>query len=392
MKTKLFVLSALLVASLTSCLKDASTTETHNYSEGEYKSISADLNLPLEVDEYQFTLPQSLGGFVVSANNRKATLGRVLFYDKRLSINNEINCASCHVATKAFSDGEQFSKGVKVDERTSRNTIALGTFPSFDAFYGSGGTRLFWDNRAASVADQSSETMKNPVEMGNTDLGKLANDLYNNVDYYKILFDKAFPEETFLTKEEQMLQALQAFVSSIGCFNTKFDIALEATKDHNADFTSHGFTAEENHGKELFMQKCASCHNLNASMGFFNGNTDPITEANNGLDEVYADNGVFHITGLEKDKGVFKVPMLRNVELTGPYMHDGRFASLEQVVEHYSTGVKNHANLHPLLKSPEGTPAYMNFTTEDKQALVKFLQTLTDRESLASSRFADPFK
>jgi len=393
MKTKLFILATFSVALFTSCIKDSTNTVTHNYSEDEYKSITANLDLPLEVDDYQFTLPQALGGRTVFADNRQATLGRVLFYDKRLSINNEINCASCHKAEKAFTDGEQFSQGVKVDERTSRNTLALGSFPSFNAYYGFGGTRMFWDNRAGSVMDQSSETMKNPVEMGNTDLAKLATDLYNNVDYYKILFDKAFPGQSYLSREDQMLQALQAFVSSIGCFRTKYDQALEKSNNQpNADFTAYGFTAEENQGKALYMQNCASCHSLNVSASSFGSPSTSIVAANNGLDMEYQDQGIYQVSFQETDKGQFKVPMLRNIALTGPYMHDGRFATLEQVVEHYSSGIKDHPNLHSMLLNNDGSPKQMNFSENEKQALVKFLHTLTDTESLASSRFADPFK
>lgn len=389
MKTKLLLLAAIAVTALSSCIKDDSTTITHNYSDEEYEALSATLNLPVDVDDYTLDLPSALGGFPVSVNDRQATLGRVLFYDKRLT-GKDISCASCHKAEKAFTDGDQFSQGVKVGERTSRNTLALGSFPSFNAYYGFGGTRMFWDNRAASVMDQSAETMKNPVEMGIADIQQLANDLLKE-RYYQILFDKAFPNTTGLTNEEKMLTAIQAFVSSIGCFNSEFDKAWVESGSNSAeaaDFTSlskHKFTAQQNEGKALFYANCASCHNLGA------GFSTVITSANNGLDMNYQDEGIYKVSGLPSDKGLFKVPMLRNVELTAPYMHDGRFATLEDVVEHYSSGIKNHPNLHENLKE-NGEAKQMNFTSEEKQALVAFLKTLTDRESLASSRYADPFK
>jgi len=390
MKTKLLLLTAFVVtASLTACLKDDSTTITHNYSDEEYQTLTATLNLPVEVDDYTLNLPNTLGGFPVSLNDRQATLGRVLFYDKRLT-GKDISCASCHKAEKAFTDGEQFSQGVKVGERTSRNTLALGSFPSFNAYYGFGGTRMFWDNRAASVMDQSAETMKNPVEMGIADLHQLATDLLKE-PYYQVLFDKAFPNSTGLSTEDKMLTAIQSFVSSIGCFNSEFDkawVESGSTSAETADFTTnskHKFTAQQNMGKTLFYANCASCHNLGA------GFTTTITSANNGLDMNYSDDGIYKVSGVPTDKGLFKVPMLRNVELTAPYMHDGRFATLEDVVEHYSSGIKNHPNLHDNLKE-NGEAKQMNFTSEEKQALVAFLKTLTDRESLASSRYADPFK
>jgi cytochrome c peroxidase len=389
MKTKLFLLSAMFAGTLTSCLKDDAETVVHNYTEDEFATVSQHLNLPVEVDDYTLNLPSTLGGFPVMSDGKQATLGRVLFYDKRLSSNKEVNCATCHAAEKAFTDGDQFSKGV-AEERTSRNTLALGSFPSFNAYYGFGGTRMFWDNRAGSVMEQSTETMKNPVEMGNTDLGALANELLQE-GYYQVLFEKAFPNTTWLTNEEKMLQALQAFVSSIGCFNTKYDKGLEAAQGtQTAEFTN--FTEIENRGKQLYNENCVSCHSLVNTSSFFGGSGTAIVAANNGLDSDYVDEGIYNISNQESDKGVFKVPMLRNIELTGPYMHDGRFATLEQVVEHYSSGVRNHPYLHEKLRNSSNQPKQMNFSEGDKQALVAFLKTLTDRESLAHVRFSDPFK
>ncbi len=380
MKTKLFFLLSGAALLLSSCLKDNSKTVTVGYTPAQYDDIKAVLNLPLEVDKYTLQLPETVGGFTVSADDKQATLGRVLFYDKRLSSTNEVNCASCHLAEKAFTDGEQFSPGVKTDERTSRNTLALGTFPSFNAYYGFGGTRMFWDNRVGTVMEQSAETMKNPVEMGNTDLTDVAEKLLQE-PYYKVLFDKAFSNANYLTNEEKMLMAIQAFVSSIGCFNTDYDKELvKHGGNQNANFES--FSAEENMGKQLYNTNCASCHNLGA-VAFTAG----ITAANNGLDVSYQDEGIGEISNDPSEMGVFKVPMLRNITLTGPYMHDGRFATLEQVVEHYSTGIKNHPNLHQNLK-----PGGMNFSESEKAALVAFLKKLEDKESLLASRYSDPFK
>src|SRR6185503_7035177 len=110
------------------------------------------------------------------------------------------------------------------------------------------------------------------------------------------------------------------------------------------------------------------------------------------LEFPYVDRGVGGITGRAQDNGLFKVPSLRNVELTAPYMHDGRFATLEEVVEHYSSGVKNHPNLSPQLRLPNGSPRLINLNAQDKAALVAFLKTLTDRSLTTEIRFSDPFK
>ncbi len=385
MKTKLFFLSAAVIGTLSSCLSDKVDSELMSYSKEELLEIQKHLNLPEGVDDYTLNLPKNLSSFPIQVNNKQATLGRVLFYDKRLSSNKEVNCATCHLPEKAFTDGEQFSQGV-AEERTSRNTLALGSFPSFNAYYGFGGTRMFWDNRASSVMEQSAETMKNPVEMGNTDLGEVADELLQE-RFYQILFDKAFHNEGNMSNEDKMLTALQAFVSSIGCYQTRYDYALTKSDDKpESDFTKYGFTKEENLGKQLFNDNCASCHNLGA------GFATTIVAANNGLDLNYSDEGISAITNQSTDEGQFKVPMLRNIELTGPYMHDGRFKTLEAVIEHYNSGVKSHPNLHPNLKNSVGNPKKLNLTEEEKQAMVAFLKTLTDKESLALGRYSDPFK
>jgi cytochrome c peroxidase len=205
-------------------------------------------------------------------------------------------------------------------------------------------------------------------------------------EYYQVLFNKAYPNADWMTNEEKMLQALQTFVSSIGCFNTKYDKGLVAANGNNAiDFPN--LTAEENKGKSLFNTNCGNCHNLGG------GFATSIVAANNGLDMDYEDEGVYAISNNPLEQGTFKVPMLRNIELTGPYMHDGRFASLEEVIDHYNSGVVAHPNLHQELRDPStGAPKKLNLTESEKQAMVKFLMTLTDKTSLAHVRYSDPFK
>lgn len=382
MKTIFLLLPAVFLFFLTSCVKDQVDVTVRNYTAEQAAILQKSLNLPENLEDYTLQLPPHLGGAHVFIDNHKARLGRVLFYDKNLSSNGQISCASCHKAEKAFADNVAFSQGVAT-ERTSRNSLGLGSFPSFSNHYDNSfnGSRLFWDERAGSVAEQSEQSLLNPVEMGVGHLSELV-DKINQQEYYDVLFSKAFPQNSFMTKEQQILNAIEEFVNSIGCFNTKYDGELRAGKNDDVDFP--GFSPEENLGKKLFNQHCESCHNLLS--GF-----SEITTANNGLDLEYSDQGVGELTGRPEDMGIFKVPMLRNIELSGPYMHDGRFETLEEVVEHYSTGIKDHPNLHFNLKTVS-LPRNLNFSQTEKQALVAFLKTLTDKESLMDVRFSDPFK
>ncbi|HSU27505.1 MAG TPA: c-type cytochrome, partial [Chitinophagaceae bacterium] len=145
------------------------------------------------------------------------------------------------------------------------------------------------------------------------------------------------------------------------------------------------YNNEENRGKELFFTVgCAACHGTETF-------TAPL-EKNNGLDMVTTDRGFGAVTNNTNQDGLFKVGSLRNVELTAPYMHDGRFNTLEEVIEHYSTGVKNHPNLSQQLRLPNGNPRLLNLPPADKAALVAFLKTLTDNSVITDVKFSNPFK
>lgn len=387
MKTiKVLSLLAFSIVTLSSCIKDQVDEVVQNYSDEEYATLTKALDLPMETQEYRLDLPVVLGGTSVVSDKHQATLGRVLFYDKRLSANDEISCASCHKAELAFADDVAFSEGFE-GELTARNSLTLGAFPSFNAYYGFGGsTRMFWDERAATVVEQSELTLQDPIEMGQ-DLNELAQELLEE-DYYRVLFEKAYPSNGNgffgnLDNKQKILRAIEAFVNSIGCFNTRFDQGLE--KHGNMDVQFSNLTAEENAGKQLFNANCSSCHNLGS------GFATTVLNANNGLEMNYEDKGIGGVTNQNQMDGVFKVPMLRNIAVTGPYMHDGRFETLEEVVEHYSTGVKNHPNLHENLRKSNGEPKRLNLTATEKANLVAFLNTLTDLSSMTQEKYADPF-
>ncbi len=300
-----------------------------------------------------------------------ATLGRVLFYDKKLSVTNTVACASCHKQELAFADPVKGSEGIN-GQVTSRNSMAVVNV-GFN-------NNLFWDSRAPSVKDLVSMPVSNHIEMGMENMKQVAQKL-KKVDYYPALFEKAFGS-TEIT-EERAVNALAQFVSAMVSSNSKWD---EGAK---TDFTN--FTAQENMGRDLFFDakaKCSQCHS-GANFSAPDEPNDPYGgevrgTANIGLDESYKDQG--------KGDGHFRIPTLRNAALTAPYMHDGRFATLAEVVDHYNENIKNHPNLDFRLRDQFGAPQKLQLTIEEKQALVAFLQTLTDQKFTTDAKFSDPFK
>jgi len=252
----------------------------------------------------------------------KATLGRVLFYDKKLSLNNAIACASCHDQQHGFCDPKQFSTGFE-GKQTTRNSPGF----SGKSLRGS----LFWDMRAPSLDSLILEPIQNHIEMGMEDLDKLESKL-DEIGYYSQLFENAFGDDR-ITKE-RLAECMSLFLGSIEGEGSMFDQALRVSNE-TGDW--EGLPPLEQEGFEIFERVgCASCHALDAFW------TDA---ANIGLEMEYEDRGLGERTGNIREYGVFKVPDLRNVALTAPYMHDGRFETLEEVVEHYNSGVQPHPNL-----------------------------------------------
>ena len=394
MKTRtILALLLMLSVALVSCVKDTVDVKYTTYTDEEYQAIAAVLDLPNDRVDYDVALPQhmlDLGMVPPEINNAKATLGRVLFYDNKLSRNEKVSCASCHHQELAFSDNKPFSEGFD-GELTFRNSLALGSVANFKSSYEGGvGNGIappsqqqffFWDERAHSIAEQSTMTIQDDIEMG-MDLHELSGRLAQE-PHYKVLFNKAY--DTDAVKPHMITDALQEFINSIVSTKSRFDDGLAASHgDVNRDFSN--FTQQENLGKTIFIHHCSSCHGANMSIS-------QEKLANNGLDMEYTDRGVGKITGNSADNGKFKVPFLRNIALTAPYMHDGRFATLEEVVDHYNSGLQNHPNLDHRLKAPNGdSPKRLNLSNEEKAALVAFLNTLTDEELVTASRFENPFK
>ncbi len=282
-----------------------------------------------------------------------AALGRVLFHDRRLSRNNSVSCASCHLQEHAFADNVPLSRGHS-GRLTTRNSISLTHASTY-------GRRplFFWDGRASRLDQAVLDPITHADEMGLTleeMVGKLSAE-----PYYLDLFlsHLGSPEIT----SGQVGLALAAFTAALDTKNSRYD------QEREREF--QGFTPAEKRGLELFRTNCRICH---AEPDFVSGGF-----SNNGLETKYADPGL--------GGGRFRRPSLRQVALTAPYMHDGRFATLRDVLDFYSEGIAPHRELHSSL--PVGG---FGFTEQEKDDLEAFLNTLTDRTVVDSPLYSDPFR
>lgn len=325
------------------------------------------LYLPKHFTPYPFQISPTFPIPALPRDNpltvERVELGKKLFFDQRLSGNSEQSCADCHSPARAFTDGRSVARGAEGKFGT-RNTM-----PLFNLAWKS---KFFWDGRAGSLREQVLQPIQNPVEM-NEPLTNLVVKLAQAKDDYPALFTKAFgsPEIT----AEKISLALEDYLLTLTSFDSKFDRVLRGEEK---------FTPQEKRGFELFSTEydprrglygadCFHCHGgpLFQSQSF----------ANNGLDATFKDLGREQVTGKPSDAGKFAVPSLRNVALTAPYMHDGRFKTLVEAVAHYCTGMVRSATLDPnLAKHPDGG---VPLSAKDQQALVAFLKTLTDERLLA---------
>ncbi len=309
------------------------------------------------------------------ANNRindaEANLGRVLFYDVNLSVSNTVSCASCHLQSNGFTDPDQFSMGHEGGQ-TGAHSMRLGNIALFEP-----GT-MFWDRRAMTLEEQVLLPIQDAVEMGfdqsNGGLNALIAKL-STVDYYPDLFDQVYGNSEVTVEGVQ--RSLAQFVRSMVSVDSKFDRGYAQVymngRNNGLNNNFPNFTASENRGKGLFLGQagCDRCH-------------DPVTFAlgdnarGNGLDA--------------GESTVFKSPSLKNVGITGPYMHDGRFDNLMQVIEHYNSGIQAGPALDNRLREGRGNNVErLNLSEQDKLDLVAFLHTLTDENLISDPKFSDPF-
>ena len=318
-----------------------------------------------------------------------ATLGRVLFYDRKLSVDGSTSCASCHQQKLAFSDAQRTSIGFR-GQAVRRNSMSLINL----RYYRRG--RFFWDERAESLELQVLMPIEDPVEMGH-EITKLTSQIQAD-PLYEPLFRSAFGDSQ--VTQDRIARALAQFIRSIVSFRSRYDVGRSRVESVLDPFPN--FTDEENYGKDQFFgrARCAECHlpevhdadKLRGKKGDRQSAFFHLAEPSvNGIDSDVpdADGGVGEQSGRVSDKGRFKASSLRNIELTGPYMHDGRFITLDQVIEHYNWSVRPHPNLDPRLADFSANG--LALPEVEKVALATFLLTLTDHALLNDPKYADPF-
>lgn len=288
--------------------------------------------------------------------NAGFALGKKLFYDARLSADKSVSCGSCHQQFAAFANlDHKVSHGVN-NCQGKRNAPPLFNLAWQKAF--------FWDGGVKNIETSPLNAIADACEMG-TDIEAIIASLKNTAPYPE-LFQQAFGSSEI--NSQKILKSITQFTAVLVSGNSKYDKVMRK----ESGFT---FSSTELAGYNLFKEKCSSCHAEPLFTDF--------SYRSNGLDLVSADEGRSHITGLYTDFGKFRVPTLRNIEYTGPYMHDGRFYSLDEVLEHYNSGVKTSSNLDDGLKN--GIP----LKASEKEQIKAFLKTLTDNEFIKNTLYSE---
>ena len=319
-------------------------------------------NIPLE-----FKVPSNFPPLAYDLTNNPPTqkgfeLGKKLFYEGRLASDGIVSCGFCHIQEDAFTHhGHSLSHGVN-DAIGTRNTPSIQNLGYQTSF--------MYDGATTHLDLQPIIPFTSPIEM-NGDFSKAITMMKGDADYQK-LFRLAFADGQI--NSENMLKALGQFMVMVTSSNSRFD-------KYRRNETGGILSQQELDGYAVFNQKCATCHA-----------TDLLTDnsfRNNGLpvNPLINDVGRFRVSQLAQDLHKFKVPSLRNVEKTAPYMHDGRFLTLEGVLEHYNSGVENSATLDPILRSNGRLGIALTIT--ERTQLIAFLKTLTDTQYLTDKRFSE---
>lgn len=306
--------------------------------------------------------PAGFPEMVVPTNNpttaAKALLGRHLFYDKRFSRDLSTSCGSCHLQEHAFSDTMAFSRGVegRIGTRNAPSLANVGY-----------NTSLLWEGGVPTLEQQAIVPITHPAEMDlhtDTLVARLTSE-----PIYSRLFNDAWGDDVITI--ERITKSIAAFQRTLVSGNSAFD------RSRNGDASAMSASAKR--GEELFFNEVGDCFHCHGGYNFTDNDFH-----NNGLSET-SDDGRFAITQRERDKGKFKTPTLRNIAVTAPYMHDGRFATLEEVLDHYNAGGQGHPNSDVLMRP-------LNMTDQEKQDLIEFLRELTDEQFLTDSTRSNPWK
>lgn len=290
-------------------------------------------------------------------------LGRFLFYEKMLSGDNTQACADCHLAEAAFSDPEQFSTGIDglQGNRQSMAIINLGWNPNF-----------FWDGRSATLEEQVLDPVENPIEMHENWTNAMGELLETQL--YRRLFMQAYNTDD--VDSTHAAKAMASFLRTLVSGNSKYD---------QAAIGRYVMTPEEADGRDIFTTERGDCFHCHGGILF----TDHELR-NNGLDPSHeADSGYYLTSGDTEDIGKFKVPTLRNIEFSAPYMHDGRFQTLDEVIDFYSEGLVYSETVDPLMKHVDD--GGINMTPEEKANLKAFLLLLSDEEFINNPDFKKPY-
>lgn len=334
-----------------------------------------------------FSAPFVFGRFTVPQDNplteEAFQLGRRLFYDPRLSGQNTISCANCHAQEKAFTDGLARSVGVHGEE-TDFSAMSLANLLW-------GPRRFFWDGRVETLEAQALLPIQDPLEM-DQDIDALIDELEAD-QTYRELFLVAYGG----ISTEAIARALSTFLRMLVSSDSKYDRFLRGEVR---------LTQEEELGRKLFMAhpdvtvslrggNCIDCHGQFHTAGFSDG-FDGFS--NNGLDtDENLGDGLMKATGDPAHRGMFKTPTLRNIAVTAPYMHDGRFATLAEVMNHYNRGIRHSETVSPLIlqadnRQVDPNAAHgLNLEQREIDAIIAFLNTLTDQQFLTDKRFSNPF-
>jgi len=298
-------------------------------------------------------------------------------------LSGSISCSTCHIQSLAFTDGRPTAVGI-TGKALPVNSMSLANLMW-------GPQRFFWNGRAVSLEEQALVPLRHPDEMAQ-DPERLAAKLGDD-PVYRQLFAVAYGE----ISAEAVGAALASFQRTLVSSNSRYDRFLRGEV---------GLSETEELGRKLFMAhpdvkasrrgaNCIDCHSQFLTSGFSSG-LDGF--ANNGLDaEENLPPGLQEVTGRPEHRGLFKVPTLRNIALTAPYMHDGRFETLEAVLAHYDGGIRRSSTLRPLIVEADNQPkesqdgVSLNLTAEEETAIIAFLHTLTDEEFVTAERFSNPF-